>query len=140
MQSSRQFVSDEAFSGPGGGSRRLTDKTAGPKRGFYVALGNKEGKGPAQGAGAEVKAPVGPGLQSAVSSHFETAKPYLDTIPKRDQDDVYQGKWVPESGEGDEAVLDVSVRKKHFNAAMRMGKRENQEAIWDAKKGKSVYV
>lgn len=135
--SDRQYISDEEFAGPGGGSRRLSDKTKGPDKGYYVSVGVKKGKTPAMGGGLEESVSTGDGLVGAIASHYSRSQPFLDSLPESHKDSAFQGKWVPkvDGSEGDEATLDISKNMPSRHAALLMGIEENQKAIWDAKRG-----
>lgn len=114
-------VSDEQFAAEanaGGVSRRVGDRSRGPKSGYYVSTPRFEEK--------HEGSPVTP-------EHARTHRRHLLDAGKESS---FQGGW----SHNNTAYLDNSVRFHSRALAMTMGAHWQQRAIHDANKGEDIPI
>lgn len=126
-------ITDEEFSEPGGGSRRLMDKSAPPEGGFFTSFADDKGGHSTVVSGAD--------LPKHIGEHYEQSQSFFNSpqfaASGASKGDIYQGKWV----DGGTGYLDIS---RHFpgnstssrKAALMMGINHEQIAVWNANKDK----
>lgn len=128
---SRKPVSDEDFSQLPGGSRRLSDKSAGPEEGYYVS---RDPDVSVARGGSDETIPGANNDPTVVASHYAKvmSEGAMTAQPQHDPDDVYQGTWEA----GANRFLDVSDRYGMHTAglmhALQHGMANVQWAMWGA--------
>jgi hypothetical protein len=133
-------LNDDQFAdAQGGASRRLTDDTKGPGRGYYVS--RRRDVPVDQGGSDEVVIEGGASAADVAAHKSRNRDAALNATPETKRHDVYQGIW----NDKDASYLDISDRfpgsmgglRNALNWAMNEGR---QKAIYVAGTGKTIQV
>lgn len=127
---SRNILSDSQFAERDGASRRLSDKSEGPKSGYYVS--RDPDTHVSAGGSNEIAEPITQSNAAVVGHHFDEAnrEGARTAIPHHNPDEVYQGGWQY----GGKQYLDVSDRYSRSTSglmhALQNGMANVQLGMW----------
>ena len=123
---SSDALSHAEFAATGGGSRRFLDGTT-SQTGYYVS------RHPAEGGEKVVDRRA---TAVDVAAHWSHNRRGALSGPHPRE--VYQGLWT--NKEGTQTHLDVSDRLPSRGHAVEQGIKNNQQAMYDANEGKSIFL